>query len=293
MRGVAERGARAGWAPSSAGPLRFAVRGDPSARPLLLLHGLGDSLAGWAQVVGPLSRRYQVHLLDLPGHGLSHKPPDWKLATLSRAVADYAVQLREPVIAGHSLGGWIALRLLLSGAVRPSALALINPGGALLDRALWQPFRASVSARDREGVKAYLQRAFRRAPLLMRLLPSQVIELMCAGSAHISSMTWLAPLLMRLLPSQVIELMWAEPAQGILDALVEEDFLREAELAAVRVPLRLIWGAHDRLLPPGSLEFFRAALPEAELVVLEKAGHLPHIEAPRELARALLRRFPS
>jgi abhydrolase domain-containing protein 6 len=264
MRGVAERGARVGWAPSSAGPLRFAVRGDPSARPLLLLHGLGDSLAGWAQVVGPLSRRYQVHLLDLPGHGLSHKPPDWKLATLSRAVADYAVQLREPVIAGHSLGGWIALRLLLSGAVRPSALALINPGGALLDRALWQPFRASVSARDREGVKAYLQRAFRRAPLLMRLLPSQVIELM-----------------------------WAEPAQGILDALVEEDFLREAELAAVRVPLRLIWGAHDRLLPPGSLEFFRAALPEAELVVLEKAGHLPHIEAPRELARALLRRFPS
>src|SRR5438105_13486752 len=90
MRGVAERGARGGWAASPAGPLRFAVRGPAQAPPLLLLHGLGDSLAGWAQVVGSLTRSYQVHLLDLPGHGLSARPPDWRLATLTAAVAHYA-----------------------------------------------------------------------------------------------------------------------------------------------------------------------------------------------------------
>src|SRR5436853_552722 len=80
---------------------------------------LGDSLAGWAQVVGPLAREFQVHLLDLPGHGLSGKPPNWRLQTLADAVAQYARPLRDPVLVGHSLGGWLALRLALSGAVRP------------------------------------------------------------------------------------------------------------------------------------------------------------------------------
>ncbi|HYY53433.1 MAG TPA: hypothetical protein VE755_11200, partial [Myxococcales bacterium] len=55
MRGIAERGARVGWAASPAGALRFAVRGVAGPQPLVLLHGLGDSLAGWAQVAGPLS----------------------------------------------------------------------------------------------------------------------------------------------------------------------------------------------------------------------------------------------
>ena len=259
MRAVAERGARVGWAGTPAGALRFAVRGPEGAPPLLLLHGLGDSLAGWAQVADALARRYEVHLIDLPGHGLSRKPPDWRLRTLMDAVAHYARGLHEPLLVGHSLGGWIALRLVLSGAVRPSSIALVNPAGALLAREQWEPFRALVSARDRAGVARYLDRAFHRAPLALRLFPSAVIDAM-----------------------------WAESSQGILSALAESDFLREAELASVRSPLRLVWGARDRLLPEGTLEFFRRALPSAEVVLLEDAGHLPHLEAPRALARALL-----
>jgi pimeloyl-ACP methyl ester carboxylesterase len=260
MRGLAEHGARVGWAASPAGPLRFAVRGPPDAQPLLLLHGLGDSLAGWAQVAGPLSRRYRVHLLDLPGHGLSRKPPDWRLRTLSDAVAHYARDLRDPVLVGHSLGGWLALRLALSGAVRPAALFLVNPAGALLPGESWAPFRALISARDHAGVDRYLKAAFHRAPLALRLFPSQVIKLM-----------------------------WAENAQGILDAVDEADFLREAELLSLSIPLRLVWGERDRLLPEGTLDFFRRALPRAKLVLIPGAGHLPHLESPRALASALLR----
>ncbi|MGZ6125837.1 MAG: alpha/beta fold hydrolase [Myxococcales bacterium] len=264
MRGLAERQARVGWAVSPAGLLRYAVRGDPQGQPLLLLHGLGDSLAGWAQVAGPLARRFQVHLVDLPGHGLSQRPPDWRLRTLAGAVAQYASGLREPVIVGHSLGGWLALRLALSGAVRPAALALVNPGGALLARERWAAFRELLSANDAQGVARYLERAFHRAPLAMRLFPREVIRAMSA-----------------------------EACQGILDAVGEADFLREAELSSLRAPLRLIWGARDRLLPEGTLDFFRRALPRAELVVLDRAGHLPHLEAPRALARALLLPFPA
>jgi pimeloyl-ACP methyl ester carboxylesterase len=259
MRRIAERGARVGFWASPAGPLRFAVRGAADAPPLLLLHGLGDSIAGWAQVAGPLARRYQVHLLDLPGHGLSARPPDWRLRTLVSAVAHYASGLREPLLVGHSLGGWIALRLALSGLGDLRGVTLINPAGALLAREEWAPFRQLVSARDRKGVSRYLELAFHRAPIALKLFPGEVVKAM-----------------------------WAEASQGILDAVAEEDFLTAAELAPLTVPLRLIWGERDRLLPKGTLDFFRRALPGAEITLLEKAGHLPHIEAPRALARALL-----
>jgi pimeloyl-ACP methyl ester carboxylesterase len=264
MRGLAERGARTGWAQSPAGPLRFAVRGSAAAQPMLLLHGLGDSLAGWAGVAGALAQRYQVHLLDLPGHGLSQRPADWRLQTIAEAVAHYARGLRDPVLVGHSLGGWLALRLAASSAIRPSGIALVNPGGASLSRELWAPFRQLVTARDAAGAARYLELAFHRAPLALRLFPNQVIAAMTA-----------------------------EPCQGILEALVEGDFLGQAELASIRAPLRIIWGAEDRLLPRGTLDFFRAALPRAEVMILEDAGHLPHIEAPRALARALLLPFPA
>ena len=264
MRGLAERGARTGWAPSPAGPLRYAVRGPADEPSALLLHGLGDSLASWARVVGPLSRDYRLHLIDLPGHGLSGTPPDWRLGTLAAAVAEYARRLHEPVLMGHSLGGWLALRLALSGAVRPRGMVLVNPGGAALGRELWPPFRQLVSARDRAGVERYLQAAFHRAPLALRLFPGEVIAAMSA-----------------------------EACGGILDALSEPDFLREAELAGLEVPTRLVWGTDDRLLPEGTLAFFRRALPRAEVVLLQRSGHLPHLETPGALARALLAPFPA
>jgi len=272
LRAWAERGtpfggdspAEVGWAASPAGPLRYAVRGRPDARPALVLHGLGDSIAGWARVVGPLSRGLRVNLLDLPGHGLSARPRDWRFPTLADAVAAYARRLRDPILIGHSLGGWLALRLALSGAVQPSAIALVNPGGALLSSDLWAPFRELVSVSDRAGVARYLEHAFCRPPLLLRMFPGEVSGAMAA-----------------------------EACRGILDALSEPDFLRGPELAELKAPLRLLWGAHDRLLPPGTLDFFRRALPRAEVVVLEGCGHLPHLEAPRALARALLQPFPA
>ena len=259
MRVLAERGARVGWASTPAGAIRFAVRGPEGAQPLLLVHGLGDSLAGWAQVAGPLASRHRVHLIDLPGHGLSRRPPDWRLQTLAVAVAHYARDLRDPILVGHSLGGWIALRLVLSGALRPSSVTLVNPAGALLGREEWEPFLSLISARDRPGVARYLERAFHRAPMALRLFPGEVIKSM-----------------------------WAEGSRGVLEALAEPDFLREAELASLRAPLRLIWGESDRLLPHGTLGFFRRALPGAEVILLPKTGHLPHLESARALVRALL-----
>jgi pimeloyl-ACP methyl ester carboxylesterase len=255
LRRIAERGAEVGFAHG----LRFAVRGPASGPELFLVHGLGDSIAGWARVLGPLARTHRVHIVDLPGHGLSPPPQDFRLATLLEPLASYASGLRAPVLVGHSLGGWLAARLALSPGVRARGLILVNPAGAVLPRAEWSEFRDLF---ERGDARAYLGRAFRSAPLALRLFPGEVARAMSSPTTR-----------------------------SFLAAVAKEDFLRDAELASLKIPARIIWGERDRLLPAATLPFFRAHLPAAEIVRLPDAGHLPHLEAPARLARAIAAPF--
>ena len=256
LRNLAERGARVGVLHG----LQYAVRGPAGAPELLILHGLGDSIAGWARVLGPLSRKHRVHILDLPGHGLSAAPADYRLGTLLEPVAQYAAGLRSPVLVGHSLGGWLAARLALRPGTVASGLVLVNPAGAVLPAGDWAAFRELLDSAD---ARRYLERAFHRAPVALRLFPGEIARAMSAPAT-----------------------------QAFLDAVAPEDFLRDAELASLRMPVRLVWGERDRLLPAGTLPFFRAHLPRAEVVTLPNAGHLPHLEAPAELARAIALPLP-
>ena len=251
LRKLAERGARVGFLHG----LRFAVRGPPGGPELLILHGLGDSIAGWALVLGPLSRTHRVHIVDLPGHGLSAPPADFRLGTLLEPVARYAAGLRSPLLVGHSLGGWLAARLALRPQTSASGLLLVNPAGAVLPAAEWAGFRQLLDTVD---ARAYLERAFHRAPVALRLFPREIARAMSAPATR-----------------------------AFLEAVAPEDFLRDTELAALRMPVRIVWGERDRLLPAGTLPFFRAHLPRVEVVTLPHAGHLPHFEAPTELARAI------
>jgi pimeloyl-ACP methyl ester carboxylesterase len=264
LRRLAERGGRSGWVHTPAGSLRYTVRGPAGATPLLVVHGLGDSIPGWARAAPALAARHRLHLIDLPGHGLSSEPPDYRLQTLLRAVEAYALSLDDqPLLVGHSLGGWLALRLLLRHPGLARGLVLVNPTGASLPAEEFQEFAALLQPEGARDVWRYLDRAFHRAPLALRLVPGEVIKAMRAPSA-----------------------------QGLLGSLGEGDFLLADELRAVRTPIRLLWGRHDRFLPASTLPFFRAHLPHAEVVLLERAGHCPHLEAPTALARAILAPLP-
>src|SRR5439155_530103 len=161
LRKLAGGGARVGFLHG----LRFAVRGPPGGPELLILHGLGDSIAGWARVLGPLSRTHRVHIVDLPGHGLSAPPADFRLGTLLEPVARYAAGLRSPLLVGHSLGGWLAARLALRPQTSASGLLLVNPAGAVLPAAEWAGFRQLLDTVD---ARAYLERAFHPPPAAAR-----------------------------------------------------------------------------------------------------------------------------
>ncbi|MBS2022436.1 MAG: alpha/beta fold hydrolase, partial [Deltaproteobacteria bacterium] len=180
LRTVAEVGAETGFFLSPTGPLRFFLRGKPDAPPLLILHGMGDTGPGWGPVIPRLARHFRVHALDLPGHGLSVAPGDWRFDTMLSAVRAYAQSLEKPVLVGHSLGGWLGARLALEGAVPLRALVLVNPAGAALSREAWEEFRTRVDAQDVRAARLYLKLAFHVPPPLLWLFPKEVLKVMQA-----------------------------------------------------------------------------------------------------------------
>ncbi len=117
---------------TSAGGTRIAWGELGAGPPLVLLHGLHDSHRCWRRIAPLLARDFRLLMPDLPGHGLSGRPDapytvEWSAGVL-RAWLD-AVGLERARFVGHSLGGGLALWLLLEARARVERLALIAPGG--------------------------------------------------------------------------------------------------------------------------------------------------------------------
>jgi pimeloyl-ACP methyl ester carboxylesterase len=113
--------------------LRLAEAGEPSAPPVLLLHGWGASLYMWRDWFAPLAAAgWRPIAVDLPGHGLSDKPADDAVYRLDgqlaaiRALLDVE-RLEQVEVVAQSMAGTIALELALRGEPRVRRLALVNP----------------------------------------------------------------------------------------------------------------------------------------------------------------------
>jgi pimeloyl-ACP methyl ester carboxylesterase len=262
LRKLAEVGGETEMVDTPAGRLRLASRGARGNPQLVVVHGLGDSIAGWAQAALPLLARFRVHLLELPGHGLSQAPPDFRQETLLDGLRAVLARFPDARLVGHSLGAWLLVKLLLRGALSPRELVLINPAGAALSREEWAPFQSLILARDAPGARAYLRRAFHRPPRALEWFPGEVLRQMRAPAIA-----------------------------SFLSAVQESDFLAPGALASLTCKTRLVWGESDRLLPQGTLDFWKRELVGARLVLLAKAGHLPHLERPLALARAIAAPF--
>lgn len=248
---------------------------------LLLLHGTGGSGHSWAPCLPALARQFTVLTLDLPGHGftrVSSAPPGhpdpWSLAGMARAVAGalQALQARPTVVAGHSAGVPLLLRLILDGAIAPARLVGICPAlvppPALYGATLEAPVGALATAAPAARGAAWLARA---TGVVAALLASTGSPLTPAQAARYA---WLCADPARVHAALAMMARWGLPA-----------LLREAH--AVRCPVALLAGARDRWVP---LERLRRAvdrfLPQATLEVAP-GGHLLPEEDPARVVAAI------
>lgn len=224
--------------------------------PLLLVHGAGGTHLHWPEAIRALPGR-RVLAVDLPGHGQAPQPGEQTIAAYASALLGLLDALGIPrvVVAGHSMGGAIALTMALAAPDRVAGLFLVGTGARLrvapaLLEASADPARAAEVA---EGMAAA-----------------------CFGPA-VGAEERAA------LARDTVAL-----PRGVLhgDFTACDAFDAMDGLAAVRAPAFLVVGSEDRLTPPKYAAFLRARLPGEGLLVVPAAGHMVACEAPAEVAGA-------
>lgn len=233
------------------------------AAPLVLLHGFGADRSSWHPVRALIPREIETLALDLPGHGGEGARPAASLADIAGDIADRldALGLEEIHLAGHSLGGAVALALAASGRQIVRSLMAIAPAGLGhgVDRAFIEGLAGAESAQA-------------LAPWLDRMVADPAI-----------------------LPPGFAEAAFARvETQGNREALrrMARDlfpggapgFDLGGALARLDIPVRLVWGARDAIIPHDPA----LVLPgHVALHLLADVGHVPQLEAPALTARLL------
>ncbi len=229
--------------------------------PLVLLHGLGASAHNFILCTVPFARSFgRVYVIDLPGCGFSPLPASGALTleghfeVLRRFLSEV---VREPsVLLGNSLGGALTLLLALRHPELLLAAVPVAPAGAPSSpEALHEVLEAFRLETD-EQVRAFVRRLFVRPAWPMLRFPSFTRAMVDTPAVR-----------------------------KLLQTLRTDALLKDGELSTLRVPLRLIWGGNERLLPNDAPDFFRAQLPPAfgSVALVPHFNHLPQLEFPRDL----------
>src|SRR6201996_5530627 len=114
------------------GRFGYEALGDPSATPLLFLHGIGGAARAWRGQIAAFSDRYRAIAWDMPGYGGSAPLAGVSIATLADALQDFLQQIGtiKPVIVGHSIGGMIVQQWLIKHPREASAVILAQTSPA-------------------------------------------------------------------------------------------------------------------------------------------------------------------
>lgn len=242
----------------------YDARGPRDLPTIVLLHGLGSA----ATAFGPLLTRLLPHAgrvtaPDLPGHGFSPAPSERLTPAHLYSSVSEALEALVPepmVLVGTSLGGALALRYALEHPARLAGLALISPAGAPMTAGEWDELRDVFAIDSADGARRLLERLYHRAP-------------------------WYLPAL----APGLREVMQRAAVRDVMGAASPDDLPAPDSLRSLSMPILLLWGQSERLLPASSLDYFRRHLP-AHALIEEPAGfgHSPHFDDPTRLAARLL-----
>ena len=231
--------------------------------PIVFVHGFGADLNGWRPLIGRLAGDCSALALDLPGHGASPFAGEATLGALTAAVA--ATLAEEGVAAahlvGHSLGGAVAAALTTAPGFRALSLALISPAG--LGPEVNGAFIAGfLRARSEASLSPWMRELVADPAALGSALVNTTLRQRAAGGLVEAQ-------------ARLAEALFPDGAQAI-------DI--RPWLAEIAIPAKVIVGVEDRVLPARQAEGLNGLI---ALHRLARVGHMPHLEAPDEVARLL------
>lgn len=246
------------------GSIRIAYLRRGSGLPLLLIHGYPLDHSIWGPVAEHLAGDFDVVMPDLRGFGSSSVIEEpYSVGDMAADLAGLLDHLKidKVLLAGHSMGGYVALAFLRQYGERVSGVALVSS-------------QAAADPEDRKAAR------YKTASDVVRSGTDSVVE----------------GLVSKLSPSPAVQetvraLMRKQSASGVVGALQAMAERPEASdvLTGLKAPLVLIHGDADALIPVDRAHDIKALVPEAILVEFAGVGHMPMLETPSQTAAALRR----
>lgn len=234
--------------------LRRGGRGEP----LLFLHG-----ANGAPVVLPfmekLAQRFDVLIPEHPGYGKSDEP-EWleNIHDIAFFYLDLLKQLnlKNVTVVGSSMGGWIAMEMAVRDTSRLKSLVLSSPAGIAAPGV-----RAAdifLMAPEEMVRNLFLDQKLAEA----RLAQPEDVDISLKNRHTTARLAW-------------------EPR-------LHDPYLPKW-LHRIDVPVKIVWGRQDRILPVAFADVYRKLLPKADISIIESCGHLPYAEKPDEFVEIICR----
>ncbi|AGM07417.1 alpha/beta fold hydrolase [Amycolatopsis keratiniphila] len=259
---------------------------DTAGEPLVLLHGISGSGETWVPLLDHFERSgfgRRVLVPDLPGHGDSAAPrADYGLGAMASVVRDVLALTgnRHATIAGHSLGGGIAMQFAYQFPEMCARLVLVGSAG------LGPQVTPVLRATALPGAKVTLSLAVN--PVTVAIARGLAAACRSLGG-ELSPET-------RELTRHLASL--ADPgrrraflfiARSLIDLRGQRASAIDKLYLAREVPTLVVWGAHDPLIPVAHGRKTAEVLPDSRLTVFENAKHFPHVADPARFAGELER----
>lgn len=232
---------------------RITLKRGGSGPTMLYLHG-----ANGAPTVRPfmelLAQAYDVLVPEHPGFGDSDEP-EWldTIHDLAYFYLDFIEELGlgDVHLVGSSLGGWLALEMAVRHLTPFRKLSVVGPLGIHVpgikrgDLFLWSPEERT-------------RKLFYDPAIAERMLAQPVPEAEVKNQYTVARLAWEPRMFDPHLPK------W---------------------LHRIRIPTQIIWGDHDRILPPEYAAAYQKLIPGSRVDIVRQCGHLPHTEKPEEFVR--------
>ncbi|TAM69823.1 alpha/beta hydrolase [Mycobacterium sp.] len=259
------------WAPSTASRpingLRVNYLDYGTGPVLVLLHGMSASLQWWLENIPALAQHHRVIAVDLPGFGRSEQlPAPAEMATHARTVLELLDQLdvQSATVAGHSMGGLVAIAMFSADPRLVRSLILVDAGGVPMSER-----RLAVILVALRICTAVLRRGFVRRALTTKAWVRRLALFAAFRDPRVMS------------PALAAQTMPLFGGPGSADAVAAAGRAVNATVPeSITCPVLLVWGEHDAIVPPRCAHEMHEKLPDSELAVFAAAGHSPMVEFP-------------
>jgi pimeloyl-ACP methyl ester carboxylesterase len=249
---------------------------------LLLIHGIAGSCENWREAIEPLARQHRVIAPDFPGHGASQPGSgDYSLGALAGGLRDLLTTLghERATIVGHSLGGGVAMQLGYQCPEMVERMVLVSSGGLGPDvspilRAAALP-GADLFIAATAGIGRRVGSTVGRGLAALGLRPNADLAEVARGYASLEDPARRAAFL--------------DTLRSVVGTRGQRVDASDRLYLAEAVPVLIVWGARDSIIPVHHGEDAHRAIPGSRLEVFDDVGHMPQLEAPGRFVAALER----